>query len=148
MLTAAAPQQQYFFFSSSAAIQNATATPPLDGNAASGRQRRLWTVTPPLDGNAASGRQRRLWTVTPPLDDNAASGQQRRLWTATPPLDGNAASGRRRLGKLYVTCLCKLYLRSTPYVLKTIASSIKVLNSLDLPKSIITYSIVTVTVGR
>jgi len=37
MLTAAAPQQQYFFFSSSAAIQNATATPPLDGNAASGR---------------------------------------------------------------------------------------------------------------
>jgi hypothetical protein len=24
-------------------------------NAASGRQRRLWTATPPLDGNAASG---------------------------------------------------------------------------------------------
>jgi len=30
------------------------ATPPLDGNAASGRQRRLWMPTPPLDGNAAS----------------------------------------------------------------------------------------------
>jgi len=74
-----------------------TPTPPLDGNAASGCQRRLWTPTPPLDANAASGRQRRLWTPTPPLDANAASGRQRRLWTPTPPLDGNAASGRQHV---------------------------------------------------
>jgi len=72
-------------------------------------------ATPPLDGNAASGRQRRLWTVTPPLDGNAASGRQRRLWTVTPPLDGNAASVTC-LGKLYVSLLTQY----TPYVLKAI----------------------------